>query len=92
VTSRVGPRLDSLVWIDFEDVCLGPPEWDLASIMNEGAVAKYHDPDPGMLARCTELRTLQVALALITFHEDFGDMEGWNEGIRSMLDTLAPAS
>jgi hypothetical protein len=41
-----------------------------------------------MLARCTELRTLQVALALIVFREDFGDMKGWDEGIRSMLDML----
>jgi hypothetical protein len=56
--------------------------------MDEEAVAKYHDPDPEMLARCTELRTLQVALALIVFREDFGDMKGWNEGIRSMLDLL----
>ena len=62
-----------MVWIDFEDVCLGPPEWDLATMMDEGAVAKYHDPE--MLARCTELRTLQVALALIVFRDDFGDME-----------------
>ena len=41
-----------------------------------------------MLARCTELRTLQVALALIVFREDFGDMKGWDEGIRSMLSML----
>jgi thiamine kinase-like enzyme len=38
-----------MMWIDFEDVCLGPPEWDLATMMDEGAVAKYHDPDPEML-------------------------------------------
>jgi hypothetical protein len=88
----IAARGSELVWINFEDLCLGPPEWDLAAIMDEGAIAKYHDPDPEMLARCTELRTLQVALALIAFHEDFGDMEGWDEGIRSMLDTLALAS
>jgi len=63
-----------MMWIDFEDVCLGPPEWDLATMMDEEAVAKYHDPDAEMLARCTELRTLQVALALIVFRDDFGDM------------------
>ena len=45
-----------------------------------------------MLARCTELRTLQVALALIVFREDFGDMKGWDESIRSMLDLLTSAS
>jgi hypothetical protein len=31
-------------------------------------------------------------LALIVFREDFGDMKGWDEGIRSMLDLLTSAS
>jgi hypothetical protein len=26
---------------------------------------------------------------MIAFHEDFGDLEGWNEGIQSMLGMLA---
>ena len=81
-----------LLWIDFEDVCLGPVEWDLATIMDPGAVAAHHRPDPEVLARCTELRTLQVALSLIAFRGDFGDVKGWNEGIRSMLGMLAEAS
>jgi thiamine kinase-like enzyme len=88
----IAARGGEMVWIDFEDVCLGPPEWDLATMMDEEAVAKYHDPDPEMLARCTELRTLQVALALIVFREDFGDMKGWDEAIRGMLDMLTSAS
>jgi aminoglycoside phosphotransferase (APT) family kinase protein len=88
----IAARGGEMMWIDFEDVCLGPPEWDLATMMDEEALAKYHDPDPEMLARCTELRTLQVALALIVFREDFGDMKGWDEGIRSMLDMLTSAS
>ena len=80
-----------LVWIDFEDVCLGPVEWDLATIMDPASVAAHHRPDPEVLARCTELRALQVALCLIAFHDDFGDVEGWDEGIRSMLGMLAAA-
>ncbi len=76
------------LWIDFEDVCLGPVEWDLATIMDPGAVAAHHRSDPELLARCTELRALQVALCLIVFHDDFGDVEGWEKGIRSMLDML----
>jgi hypothetical protein len=28
---------------------------------------------------------------LIVFREDFGDMKGWDEGIRSMLDMLTSA-
>jgi hypothetical protein len=88
----IATRDGELVWIDFEDVCLGPVEWDLATIMDPGAVAAHHRPDPEVLALCTELRTLQVALCLIAFHDDFGDVEGWDEGIRSMLGMLAAAS
>jgi hypothetical protein len=88
----ISSRDGGLVWIDFEDVCLGPVEWDLATMMDERAVAEYHDPDPELLARCTELRALQVALCLIVFSDDFGDVEGWDEGIRSMLNMLAPNS
>jgi thiamine kinase-like enzyme len=88
----IATREGGLVWIDFEDVCLGPAEWDLATIMDPGAVAAHHRPDPEVLARCTELRALQVALCLVAFYDDFGDAEGWEEGIRSMLDMLASAS
>ncbi|MDF2703418.1 MAG: hypothetical protein K0S10_2364 [Rubrobacteraceae bacterium] len=88
----IATRRGGMVWIDFEDVCLGPVEWDLATMMDERAVAEYHDPDPELLARCTELRALQVALCLIVFSDDFGDVEGWDEGIRSMLNMLAPNS
>jgi hypothetical protein len=45
-----------------------------------------------VLARCTELRTLQVVLCLIALYDVFGDLEGWDDGIRSMLTTLAAAS
>jgi hypothetical protein len=85
----IATRDGGLSWIDFEDVCLGPVEWDLATMMNPDAIKAHHRPDPEMMARCTELRALQVSLALISFHEDFGDLEGWNEGIRGMLGMLA---
>jgi aminoglycoside phosphotransferase (APT) family kinase protein len=88
----ISTRDGGLVWIDFEDVCLGPVEWDLATMMDPGAVAAHHRPDPKVLARCTELRALQVALCLVAFHEDFGDIEGWEEGIRSMLGMLASSA
>ena len=80
------------MWIDFEDVCRGPVEWDLATMMDPGAVAAHHRPDPEMMAQCTELRALQVALCLVTFHDDFGDIEGWDEGLRNVLGTLASVS
>jgi aminoglycoside phosphotransferase (APT) family kinase protein len=84
----IATREGGLVWIDFEDVCLGPVEWELATMMDLDAVAAHHRPDPEVLARCTELRALQVALCLVAFYDDFGDAEGWDEGIRSMLDML----
>jgi Phosphotransferase enzyme family len=79
------------VWIDFEDVSRGPAEWDLAAMWAPDAVAR-HRPDPELLTRCTELRALQVVLSLIMFHDEFGDIEGWDGGIRSMLDALGPTN
>ncbi len=84
----ISTRDNGLVWLDFEDVCLGPVEWDLAAMMDEDAVAAHHRPDPDLMARCTELRALQVVLCLVAFYKDFGDIEGWDEGIRYMLDRL----
>lgn len=57
--------------------------------MDPDAVAAHHQPEPEMLARCTELRALQVALALVSFHDDFGDLDGWDEGLRGMIGMLA---
>jgi Ser/Thr protein kinase RdoA (MazF antagonist) len=82
---------DGLVWIDFEDVCRGPIEWDLATMMDAGATALHHAADPDILARCTELRSLQVALALIAFYDDFGDLDGWDQGLRASLAGLERA-
>jgi Ser/Thr protein kinase RdoA (MazF antagonist) len=33
---------DGLVWIDFEEACRGPVEWDLATMMDADAVALHH--------------------------------------------------
>lgn len=79
---------DGLVWIDFEDVCRGPVEWDLASVLDAGAPSISREPDPDLLERCTQLRALQVALALITFYDDFGDQDGWDAGLRYFLGKL----
>jgi Phosphotransferase enzyme family len=80
---------DGLVWIDLEEVCRGPIEWDLATMLNPDAVAAHHRPDPEVLARCTELRTVQVALCLLALSDVFGDLDGWDDGIRSLVGTLA---
>lgn len=41
----IATREDGFVWIDFEDVCIGPVEWDLATIMDPTAVETHHRPD-----------------------------------------------
>ena len=58
-----GPR-----WTDFEDVCVGPPEWDLASrTLTDEAVRAYGGPiDPGRLADCRDLRRLQILAGVLT--------------------------
>lgn len=83
---------DGLAWIDFEDVSRGPVEWDLATMMAPEAVAAHHRPDPELMDRFTQLRALQVALVLLTFSDEFGDIEGWDEGIRSTLSMLPSPS
>ena len=80
---------NGLVWIDFEDVCLGPLEWDLASIGDTTAVMAHHRPDPVRLAQCTELRALQVALCLIALDDVFDDLDGWTDAVRSTVGSLA---
>ncbi|MEU6712105.1 phosphotransferase [Nonomuraea sp. NPDC046802] len=82
---------DGLKWIDFEDACLGPVEWDLASMMDAGVTTRHHRPDPEVLQRCRRLRTLQVALALAVYHDDLGDEEGWDGALRHLLGELAIA-
>jgi hypothetical protein len=58
-----GPR-----WTDFEDVCVGPVEWDLASAtITDEALATY----PGVverarLADCRDLRRLQILAGVLT--------------------------
>jgi hypothetical protein len=79
---------EGLLWIDFEDACRGPVEWDLATMMDADAIGAHHRPDPEVLARCRDLRALQIALAMVALHDDLGDIEGWNEGIRGMLAAL----
>lgn len=58
-----GPR-----WLDFEDVCVGPVEWDLASrtLTAEHIDAYPGDVDYQRLEDCRDLRNLQVLAALLT--------------------------
>lgn len=60
--TATGPR-----WTDFEDVCAGPVEWDLASMtVTDDALAAYPGPvDRTRLAQCRDLRRLQVLASLL---------------------------
>lgn len=57
-----GPR-----WTDFEDVCVGPLEWDLASltITDEALDAYPGHIDRVRLEECRDLRRLQILASLL---------------------------
>lgn len=56
-----------LRWIDFEDVCIGPVEWDLASATLQPSAAEGYSGllDPQRLADCRALRRLQTWSSLL---------------------------
>ncbi len=60
------------VWLDFEDNCLGPVEWDFASrtITNEAIAAYSGVLDPYLLRQCRQLRRLQILASIITAGAD----------------------
>ena len=62
LVTPAGPR-----WTDFEDVCAGPVEWDLASLtVTDEAVAAYPGPiDETRLEECRDLRRLQILASLL---------------------------
>lgn len=55
------------LWTDFEDVCAGPAEWDMASMtITDEALATYPGPiDRDRLADCRDLRRLQILASLL---------------------------
>lgn len=55
------------LWTDFEDACLGPPEWDLASTqLDDEALRAYGQPiDRRRLQACRQLRCLQILASLL---------------------------
>ena len=72
------PTRDGLVWIDFEDVCRGPAEWDLALLSwidawsGTTTVTRHHTPDPALMATCSELRALRIVGSLALLPGMFG--------------------
>ena len=79
---------DGPLWIDFEEVCRGPDEWDLATIDDPAAVSSHHRPDPALLATCRRLRQLQIALCLAQLQVPFAGVPGWEAGLQGALDAL----
>lgn len=63
LATRSGPR-----WMDFEDVCAGPVEWDLASrtITSEYVAAYPGEVDRQRLEQCRDLRRLQTLAGILT--------------------------
>lgn len=60
------------LWTDFEDVCVGPMEWDMASMtVTDDALAAYPGPiDWTRLSDCRDLRRLQILASLLVGNYD----------------------
>lgn len=63
---------DGPLWTDFEDVCSGPIEWDLASLtLTDDTIAAYPGPiDEDRLSDCRDLRRLQILASLLVGDHD----------------------
>lgn len=72
---------DGLCWIDFEDACLGPVEWDV-SFLPEAAHAAFPDLDPGLLHLVTLVDAARRAI-FASVQARFPDMHAF------ALDRLA---
>jgi phosphotransferase family enzyme len=79
-----GPR-----WTDFEDVCGGPVEWDLASTtVTDEAVAAYPGPvDRARLSDCRDLRRLQILAGVLT--DDIQNPDLYDELVEALRRRLA---
>jgi hypothetical protein len=75
---------DGPTWTDFEDVCAGPPEWDLASMtITDEALASYPGIiDPERLQDCRDLRRLQILASLVV--QDEHDTALYDELVASL--------
>jgi thiamine kinase-like enzyme len=71
------PTAQGLLWIDFEDACRGPLEWDYAT-------AGAADGSP-----YAELRSLQVALCRIAARDDIAALHTRDAGLRPFIAHLA---
>lgn len=75
-------------WLDFEDACVGPVEWDLAArTTSDEAVGAYPGRvDRDLLRACRQLRRLQILAAVLTSDAD-PDAEARRIELRKALST-----
>lgn len=78
---------DGWLWNDFEDVCLGPVGWDLASLDSDGqALAAYADaPDAASLALFRRVRQLHGIVWVYALSPEWPD---WLGPVGNMLAHL----
>jgi hypothetical protein len=80
-----------LLWIDFENACRGPVEWDLLMVSDAEAIHTIPH-DPIRLARCREVKALQVALGLSAMADIFSDNDILNGSIQRQIGILRAAT
>jgi hypothetical protein len=86
VVGRAGP-----VWIDFEEACRAPAEWDLAYLHwgDPHAVRTgFGEVDPEAMQTFARLRAVHLACFLLAFRHAFGDTESWDDSIRMFVSLL----
>lgn len=78
-TGNVLSTASGPLWLDFEDVCVGPVEWDLASrtVTDEVVDAYPGELDRDRLEDCRDLRCLQILAWILT--DDVQDASLYDE-------------
>jgi hypothetical protein len=81
---------DGWLWNDFEDACLGPVAWDLASLDSDGeALASYPDtPDPASITLFRDVRLLHGIIWVYALLPEFPD---WGQHVAPLLERLRDA-
>jgi Ser/Thr protein kinase RdoA (MazF antagonist) len=83
---NVGRTPDGLRWLDFEDTFLGPVEWDVACVTQEGgvratesALRAYGAVDPDALEVMAEARAVQVMVWAVFMGERHPQLRDWSD-------------
>lgn len=84
------PTAEGPVWIDLEDVCRAPREWDLALLSWYAPADRLagFGPDPEVLELCRDLRALHILAGLIRFRGELGQGPEYDAMITGALPLL----